>query len=164
MSKLLLPFSILLWASACNTAPKQREEKSSELISKDSLSAEVPRTNLLKGTLCYPSDYIPAMTIYLKEVNSDTLFTLTTSIDQEEFEFVNVPSGEYYAYAYTIEEESIDADGSKSRAGGGFTYAVLCGLSVDCLDHSLIVIKLSGNTTETIQLCDWYGAIIPEEN
>ena len=118
----------------------------------------------LNGVLCYPSEYIPQMTIYLKDINSDEIHKLKTEENQRQFKFTASPQGEYYLYAYTIEKTSVDSKGSVSRAKGGYTKAVPCGLNVKCNDHTLLLIKLKDKVfKDTISLCDWYGAIVPEE-
>jgi hypothetical protein len=42
--------------------------------------------------------------------------------------------------------------------GGGYTAAVLCGLSVDCTDHGLLpVTVIAGQVTSGIDPTDWYA-------
>ncbi len=102
----------------------------------------------LNGKLCYPSDYIPSMVVYLKEINTNQTYTLATKQNQKQFSFANIPLGNYFAYAYTVD-----------KAHGGYTNAVPCGLSYECQDHSLINIELKGQPFhDTISICDWYGS------
>lgn len=118
----------------------------------------------VNGTLCYPSEYLPKMNVYLKEAKSNKVYKVITQENQQAFKFKSIPFGDYYAYAYTIEDLTIDSNGKKAKASGGFTQAVPCGLNVNCTDHSLIPIKLRSKTNkEVIKICDWYGAKVPSE-
>ena len=104
------------------------------------------------------------MNVYLKSVNTDKSFKLSITEDQRTFKFKKVPAGSYVAFAYTIEETLIDFHNKKSKASGGFTRFVPCGMAVDCKDHTLISFKVNkGKTTGAISICDWYGAIVPAE-
>ncbi len=118
----------------------------------------------VKGTLCYPSDYIPDMNVYLKNNSSGKIHKLAVKENQKTFLFKEVPEGHYVAYAYTIDETMTDTDYHTSKAGGGYTQFVKCGLTVECKDHTLIVFTVKkGEAAEGISICDWYGAIIPKE-
>jgi hypothetical protein len=115
----------------------------------------------VKGTVCYPSDYIPAMTVYLKNKKTDKIYSLELQENQKAFKFKKIPEGNYIAFAYTIQEVSTDLNNKTSIASGGYTHAVPCGLTVDCKDHSLLIFKVqNGKTTKNIQICDWFGAIM----
>jgi hypothetical protein len=114
------------------------------------------------GRLCYPSDYLPKMTVYLKEVNTKKTYTLTTKEDQEFFRFIDIPYGKYIAYAYSIENVVTDEYGLKVKSSAGFTKAVPCGLTVECVDHTLIIFNV--DSRDTISICDSYGAIVPLED
>ena len=104
------------------------------------------------------------MNVYLKAAGSNTIYKLVSKENEQAFMFKKIPEGSYVAYAYTIEATMIDLNNKKSKASGGFTRFVPCGLSVDCKDHSLISFKVNnGKTTDAISICDWYGAIVPVE-
>ena len=128
------------------------------------MTACVKKKGEINGTLCFPSEYIPKMTVYLQETNLDTTFKLTTIENQRLFKFTNIPYGKYYAFAYTIDKVYIDTNDFKFKANGGYTQVVPCGLTVNCKDHSLIIIKLNNKEfKDTISICDWYGAKVPPE-
>lgn len=121
-------------------------------------------TGTVKGTLCYPSDYIPAMKVYLKSKETSKTYSLVIKENQKTFKFRKILEGNYVAFAYTIEETNIDFNNKAFKASGGYTKAVPCGLTVNCNDHSLISFKVkNGKTTKLIDICDWYGAIVPKE-
>jgi hypothetical protein len=124
----------------------------------------VSTTGVVQGKLCFPSEYIPAMNVYLKTVGADKVYKLASKENQQAFTFKKIPEGNYVAFAYTVEATSLDLNNKKSKASGGFTQFVPCGLSVDCKDHTLISFKVSkGKATDAISICDWYGAIVPAE-
>jgi hypothetical protein len=128
------------------------------------LNACSDHTYEVNGVLCYPSEYIPKMTVYLKQTNSQKVYKLKTKENQRSFKFTNIPVGEYYCYSYTIDKILTDTRGIGHKASGGYTKAVPCGLTVDCKDHTLIKFKIDSNIgKDTINLCDFYGAIAPSE-
>lgn len=117
------------------------------------------------GTICYPSYYIPEMTIYLKNIDSNSLYKTTVQKNQKTFKFADIPKGKYVVYAYTKDEIMSDEQGNKFKGSGGFTQMVPCGLSVDCIDHTLIEFEVKSNKKiNNLEICDWYGAIVPLEN
>ncbi|MEO9257987.1 MAG: hypothetical protein ABI207_06370 [Crocinitomicaceae bacterium] len=118
----------------------------------------------VKGKLCFPSYYIPEMTVYLKNVQSNEILKLKIKEDERSFKFKNVPKGKYVAYAYTLDEIITDKNGNTTKGKGGYTQLVPCGLSVECKDHSLIQFEvISNKKTKGIDICDWYDAEIPKE-
>ena len=121
-------------------------------------------TGVVQGKLCFPSEYIPSMSVYLKATGSNSVYKLVSKENQQTFTFKKIPEGNYVAFAYTTEATQLDLNNKKSKASGGFTRFVPCGLSIDCKDHTLISFKVNkGKTTNAISICDWYGAIVPAE-
>lgn len=121
-------------------------------------------TGAVKGTVCYPSDYIPAMNVYLKNKETSKTYSLLIKENQQSFKFKKIQEGNYIAFAYTTTEIMTNFNNKSSKASGGYTHAVPCGLTVNCNNHSLINFKVyNGKTTKAIQICDWYGAIVPKE-
>jgi hypothetical protein len=54
----------------------------------------------------------------------------------------------YNIVAYTLD----------GRLAGGYTIAVLCGLTADCSDHSLVPIPVAGGLeVSDIDPADWYA-------
>ena len=129
-----------------------------------SLSSCAGTTGVVQGKLCFPSEYIPVMNVYLKASNSNTIYKLVSKENEQTFTFKKIPEGSYVAFAYTTEATLLDLNNKKSKGSGGYTRFVPCGLSVDCKDHTLINFKVQkGKTTNAISICDWYGAIVPAE-
>lgn len=109
----------------------------------------------VRGELCYPSEYIPPLDLYLVNTENNELIKQETETNQMEFEIENIPTGTYIAFAYVA--------GLEDDYGGGYTNAVPCGLSVECEDHEMLEFKVEENdVTVGIDICDWYGDKIPQ--
>jgi hypothetical protein len=147
--------SVILFLYSCTSSNSNQDKN------QDSSN----NTSELNGVLCYPSDYyIPEMTVYLRQTNSDKVYKLTTKENQSLFKFKDIPFGEYCCYAYTLDSTIEDTNGIKTKAIGGYTKAVPCGLTIDCNDHTLINFKIDSiSSKDTISICDFYGAIVPNE-
>ncbi|PQJ81265.1 hypothetical protein [Polaribacter glomeratus] len=119
---------------------------------------------IVKGSLCYPSDYIPEMNVYLKNMDNNKIYLTDTKQGQKTFRFKKIVSGNYVAYAYTKDSIAMELNGNSLKASGGFTKAVDCGLTVKCNDHRLVKFEVKkGKTVNSISICDWYGALVPKE-
>jgi hypothetical protein len=119
-------------------------------------TAEPDSTGSLSGQLGYPSEAIPPLRVVAFDANSDSFYYVETSYNQSTYQISGLPVGIYYVVAYTLGGGSFPAG-----LAGGFTQATLCGLTVDCSDHSLAaVIVSSGQDTPNISPNDWYA----EEN
>jgi hypothetical protein len=106
-----------------------------------------PQPSTIEGHVCYPSEYIPAMTVYLENVLNNTAVEVPIPLNGGNFS-QQVPPGEYIAYAWLPD----------FSGGGTYSQSVLCGLTVNCTDHSLIQFVVAPATTVTnIEICDWYG-------
>lgn len=101
----------------------------------------------VEGSTCYPSSFIPEMTVYLQKDGTNEVVEVPIAQNQMAFS-AEVSPGNYAAYAW-LPDFSL---------GGSYSEAVACGLSVDCTDHSLVVFEvLAGELTSGIAVCDWYG-------
>ena len=106
------------------------------------------KTGTVEGRICFPSNYIPEMILYLENVNTQETTIVPILETQADFS-APVPPGTYLAYAWLPD---------LSR-GGTYSQAVPCGLTVECKDHSLIEFEVStGEITPDINVCDWYGS------
>ena len=131
------------------------------LLSSILLTSCSSTSGTVKGTVCYPAEYIPAMIVYLKNKETGKIYSLDIEENQKPFKFKKIPEGNYIAFAYTVQEVLTGAKDKSIITNGGYTHAVPCGLTVDCIDHSLLVFKVkNGKTTKKIQICDWFGAIM----
>jgi len=105
-----------------------------------------PIPGTVSGQVCYPSEFIPAMTAYFREVSTAAAYHLPISLNQGSYSAL-IPPGTYIAFAYL-----------EAGAAGSYSHAVPCGLTVSCTDHTpLPFVIQSGQTTAGIDLCDWYG-------
>jgi tetratricopeptide (TPR) repeat protein len=140
-----------------------------------SLSAVVAfsQTSSRNGTvhvkLHYPSDYVPEMEVYLKEIHTNTYHVMSNRTYNDRVVFKDIPAGDYVAYAYEVEGAS-----SPPNTGGAYTYFILCDKNREippagmtpsrsyCDNHNLIVFTVKpGGVIKGIRLYDWYGAKIP---
>jgi hypothetical protein len=103
---------------------------------------------IIQGSVNYPSEYIPPQRVVAFDVsNPGKYFYVDTAGNQATFE-IPVPPGTYYVVSYLL-------DGSMAA---GYSQAVLCGLRVDCDDHSLIPVPVAaGETVSGITPFDWYA-------
>ncbi len=110
-------------------------------------ATDIPDHGVIEGDLSYPSSGMPAMTIYFLRTDGSQRFALET--EQGWVHYANeLPVGDYYVFARVT-----DDDGD---SGGGYTSAVLCGLTCD--DHTLVPVSITeGKTTHEINVFDWYA-------
>jgi hypothetical protein len=118
-----------------------------------------PATGSISGSLSYPSEFIPAMQIVAFNVNdTNQWFYLSTAENTNTYQFDGLPAGAYIVVAYV----------AGGDFGGGYTQAVPCGLSVECTDHNLIPVMVSGGqVTSGVDPQDWYapeGTFPPNPN
>ena len=102
---------------------------------------------IIRGTLCYPSSYIPAMTLYVRNIETGETHSLDLKESTENYGYeIEVPTGSYVVFVWS------------TLAGGAYSQAVPCGLRADCNDHSLIpVVVESEKVVEGIDPCDFYS-------
>jgi len=106
----------------------------------------ISQNGYVSGIMCYPSQYIPAMTAYFENTGSGQVTTLPISLNQNTYG-ISLPPGSYRAYAW-LPDYSL---------GGSYSKAVPCGLTTNCTDHSLIEFQVqAGTCTKGIDICDWY--------
>ncbi len=151
---------------ACKSKSSSNNTRSEKLIQiKNGVKNNQDSNCSINGHICYPSDYkIPAMTIYAKNITSNTSFSLTTEENDTSYVINNLPPGEYVVYAYTVDSVMGQYEEQREKAKGGYTYLVPCGLTTECKNHNLIPIQLESNkTVKHIDICDWYGALTPSE-
>lgn len=101
----------------------------------------------IAGTITYPSEAIPAMTVVAYDVNSDSWYSVDTDFGQSTFQIDNLPAGAYHVVAYVAAQ----------NIGGGYTAAVACGLTAECTDHSLVAVQVSPGAIANAQPHDWYA-------
>jgi hypothetical protein len=109
----------------------------------------IPTAGIVMGKICVPGSFIPSMTAYFQNNETGEFIQMPVAENQTSYTF-EIDSGEYTAFVYPQE-------GSTSL-GGMYSEAVVCGLNVECTDHTLLVFSvLPGQTTAGIDICDWYA-------
>lgn len=111
-----------------------------------------PETGIISGKLSYPAEGIPALRIVAFPVDGSTPSYMDTAPNQSSYTF-ELPVGTYHIVAYVLPSE-----GFPGGFAGGYTQAIPCGLAVECADHSLIDVTVTGGETiPNIDLSDWYA-------
>ncbi len=106
-----------------------------------------PLTGTVTGRICYPSEGIPPMTLYLESTLAGTTTEVAVAQNQGSFT-VDLAPDTYIVYAWL----------PGFAIGGAYTPSVLCGLTTACTDHSLLPITVAAGSTVTgVDVCDWYG-------
>lgn len=111
----------------------------------------------ISGHLSYPSDFIPAMVIVAYQINgrewNGTYFAIKTPQDADAYQLNNLPPGQYWVVSFPNQDL-----GQDPNLAGGYTQAVLCGLSLACTDHALIPVMVSaGQVSKFVDPSDWYA-------
>ena len=102
----------------------------------------------IAGQLSYPSSFIPAQTVVAFSTDSQAYYYVMTADGQGSYQIDNLPPGNYNVVSYL-------GDGSMSA---GYSQAVPCGLSVECSDHSLVSVSVTGGQIASgINPQDWYA-------
>lgn len=110
----------------------------------------LPGNGVVKGEICYPSQFIPEMTVYLEEMESGLITEVEIARNQRIFS-TSLEPGMYSAYAYPDEM-------GNNPLGGAYTEFVVCGMGLECTDHALRIFEIrSGDTLNEIRVCDWYA-------
>lgn len=110
-------------------------------------------TGSISGNLNYPSSSIPAMYVTAYQVGTQNYQFVITNAGQNTFQINDLNPGTYNVIAYTV-----GGGGFPIGLPGGYTKAVLCGLSVNCTDHTLIDVTVeAGKTASDIKPFDWYA-------
>jgi len=85
------------------------------------------------GSICYPSEAIPAMTAFFENQASGQATQLDIAENQGDYS-IQLEPGEYLAYAYR--------EGESIKIGGMYSQAIACGLTVDCSDHTPLIFSV----------------------
>lgn len=104
---------------------------------------------VIEGSLGYPAGGLPPMTIYFLRTDGSERYALQTEEGWNRYRN-ELPIGDYYVFARV--------SGDESNFGGGYTNAVLCGLSAQCKDHALVTVAVEqGKTARDVDVTDWYA-------
>lgn len=120
----------------------------------------------ISGTLVFSDDDLPMlpMNVYAKNVTTGAVYKVRTTSTVNAFTINQIPEGRYIVYAYSLEEIGEYILPEKIKLYGGYTKAVVCGLTDECTDHALIEIELkSRQEISGIKISDWLQAEVPQE-
>ncbi len=118
----------------------------------------------IEGSLGYPSDYIPAMSICAQNINTKEEFCTYQLIEGPQYTYsigylLQVPAGTYNVYAQLIDEDTGSwlVDPYKAY----YSDYVVCDANIfDCTSHKPIDIIIEANyTTSKVDPQDWYADI-----
>ncbi len=123
-----------------------------------STKPETPATKTISGSLGYPSSFVPSLKICLYEyagpgmIQGPKYCTETEDNDMNYQVTGAIAPAKYVIFAWTSNAEV------GAEFGGSYTPAIACGLSVECKDHTPIVLDLSANdTVKGVDIKDWYA-------
>ncbi len=109
-----------------------------------------PLPGSIRGNLSYPSEWIPPLRVVAINLDTQVVHYVDTEENQATYQIDNLPPGTYHVLAYT-------RDG---LFAAGYTQMVLCGLTVECTDHTLLpVTVIGGQVTFDIDPADWYAPV-----
>ena len=116
----------------------------------------IPPEGTVTGNLSFPSSFIPAMRIAFFNIANGGVSYTDTGMNQGTFT-INLPAGRYHVIAYPYSSGAPAAGSPIEGAAGGYTQFVLCGLSADCKDHTLIPVVVTAGQTIMVNPGDWYA-------
>ena len=124
--------------------------------------AAEPQPGVIEGSLSYPSEFIPPdMTICAENLATKKIYGTNQHRKAKKYKFkvgykLEVPPGDYHVFAQLPDPAKYGAGYAKDYRAY-YSEFVKCGMSVDCLDHTPIVVKVkSGVTVSGIDPMDWY--------
>lgn len=134
-----------------STNPNQ-EGTQSPLLKPSENTEENPGSII--GALSYPSEFIPSQRVMAFNINTGYYYYTETKQNQNTFRIDGLPPGDYHVVAYLNSSDS----GGGPNLSAGYSQAVLCGLSAECTDHSLVDVHVNaGRDTVEINPVDWYA-------
>lgn len=111
----------------------------------------------ISGVLSYPSEFLPPQRVVAFRVvdgkwTKDYRYVDTVQ-GESEYTIGGLKPGSYWVIAYPGKPV-----GQSGGLAGGYSQAVPCGLSVDCKDHTLLVVPVeAGKDTSGVNPGDWYA-------
>ncbi len=148
MKNLFYIIALLIFGLTISACDKKSNSSNKMTIAQTTSGTNNPAT--VSGSTCYPSEYIPPLTVYARDVKTNRTYSVELKEDETSYKIKIPEEGEFLFFSWTNEKESWGAIYSK---------AVPCGLSDTCTDHTpiLVPIKLGENISK-IDICDYYSA------
>jgi hypothetical protein len=115
---------------------------------------------IIEGSLSYPSEGIPTdLTVCAQNLETSKLYCTQNHLTNKKYLYgfgyqLIVAPGTYHVYSYL----PTSAPSSYQNYKAYYTQAVICGLTVECSDHTPIEVTLtSGQRLQGIDPADWYN-------
>jgi len=131
-----------------------------------SSAGQPAKFGIIGGKLCYPSEGIPPMTIYARNVDTHATYSIHVEKGASDYEIQIPMEGRYIVFAWTDAGAfTQDSRGGTFSCAGAFhgqmTYLGKNGVNLKCADredHAPIVISVKlGETTSDAYVCDFYS-------
>lgn len=104
-------------------------------------------TGVVTGQIYYPSEFIPAMTLFLERIDTHEVVTAPIAAGQRYYT-LTVSPGTYHAYAWGAGPRLV-------RSIGAFTA---CRPNTPCEDHTFEPVTIAaGQTVTGVDIYDWYA-------
>jgi hypothetical protein len=120
------------------------------------------RDGVIEGSLSYPSEFIPPdMTVCAENLATQQRYCTEKHLKGKRFTYkvgykLKVPPGDYHVYAYLPDPAKYGAGFPKDYRAY-YSRFVKCGMSVNCKDHSPIVVRVKrGGVVAGVDPMDWY--------
>jgi hypothetical protein len=120
-----------------------------------------PQTGVIEGSLSYPSEFIPDdMTICAENLATKKIYCTDKHLQSKKYQYkvgykLAVPPGDYHVYAQLPDPARYGADMPKDYRAY-YSKFVKCGMSVECKDHTPIVVTVkNGATVSGVDPQDW---------
>jgi hypothetical protein len=105
----------------------------------------------IAGNLSYPGGFMPPLRVVAFRIGDSTWKTVDMPQNARNYQINDLQPGKYFVVAYLITPGNTDP-----TYGGGYSRAVLCGLTAKCTDHALLEVEVkSGEVTHSIHPTDW---------
>jgi hypothetical protein len=126
-----------------------------------SAPAQVGTPGIIEGSLGYPSEFIPDMTICAENIATKERLCTAQHLKGKQYQYgegykLKVPPGEYHVYAFLPDPAKIGADYPKDYRAY-YSEFVKCGMRSECTSHAPVVVRVrSGEHLKKIDPQDWY--------
>jgi hypothetical protein len=121
-----------------------------------------PGVGVIEGSLSYPGEFIPDdMTICAENLATKKIYCTNKHLKAKKYQYklgykLEVSPGNYHVFAQLPDPARYGADYTKDYRAY-YSEFVKCGMSVNCKDHTpIVVIVKSGATTSGVDPMDWY--------
>jgi hypothetical protein len=166
-SNLFIASLVLVLTASCSNGPSPNTStgavSGAASYARARLQTPNPAGGSISGGIGYPSEFLPAQAVYAIRTDGSRYYRVETAVGQQHYTLLGVGPGDYFVLTavrtpgfYQVASGARTAQ--VTRFGAGYTKAVPCGLSVECVDHTLLqVTVLPGSAITGINPGDWYA-------